>query len=154
MTTVVHLRHVALGSATLSRIGALPTPGDEALALRIFEAVGDVIRIDEQLMDAFTAVAGSGPAYVFYLAQAMSTAATKLGFDEAQAKQIVQRTIAGAGALLAESPDSPEALRAAVTSRGGTTAAATAVLDESSVMQAMIDAITAAHDRGRELSRE
>ena len=144
---------IRMGMAAIA-LGAGTTPGDDALALRIFEAVGDVIRIDEQLMDAFTAVAGSGPAYVFYLAQAMSTAATKLGFDEAQAKQIVQRTIAGAGALLAESPDSPEGLRAAVTSKGGTTAAATAVLDESSVMQAMIDAITAARDRGRELSRE
>ena len=144
---------IRMGMAAIAP-GAGTQPGDDTLAHRIFEAVGHVIRVDEQLMDAFTAVAGSGPAYVFYLAEAMSTAARKLGFDEAQSKQIVRQTIAGAGALLAESPDSPEALRAAVTSKGGTTAAATAVLDESRVMEAMVEAITVARDRGRELSRE
>lgn len=111
-----------------------------------------VVTIEESLMDAFTAVAGSGPAYVF-LAEAMIQASVRLGFDEPTARDIVRETIAGEGNLLAESAEAPEKLRAAVTSKGGTTEAACKKLDEAGVMPALVEAIRAARDRGREFGK-
>ncbi|MCC6676342.1 MAG: pyrroline-5-carboxylate reductase [Phycisphaerales bacterium] len=140
--------------ATALCAGAGAAPGDEELAGKLFADVsGLVVRIDEGLMDAFTAVAGSGPAYVFYLAEAMVSAAESLGFDNETAMRMVRETIAGAGALLAESADGPAELRAAVTSRGGTTAAALAVLDGAGVRVQLERAIAAARDRGAELAK-
>jgi pyrroline-5-carboxylate reductase len=127
-------------------------PGDDALARRLFGAAGTVVEVEEALMDAFTALAGSGPAYVFYLAEAMTRAAGEMGMDPRVADAVVRETIVGAAALLAESKDAPGVLRAQVTSRGGTTAAATRVLDEAGVMEAWVRAIVAARDRGRELA--
>lgn len=134
--------------------GAGTRPGDDAFAREIFAGVGPlVVTIDESLMDAFTAVAGSGPAYVFYLAEAMIQAGVRLGFDEPTARDLARETIAGAGNLLAESDEGPEKLRAAVTSKGGTTEAACKKLDEAGVMPALVEAIRAARDRGRELGK-
>jgi len=134
--------------------GAGTRPGDDAFAREIFGGVGPmVVTIEESLMDAFTAVAGSGPAYVFYLAEAMIQASVRLGFDEPTARDIVRETIAGAGNLLADSAEAPEKLRAAVTSKGGTTEAACKKLDEAGVMLALVEAMRAARDRGRELGR-
>ncbi len=126
--------------------------GDDAFARRLFEGVGPfVATIDESMMDAFTAVAGSGPAYVFYLAEAMVRAAVELGFDERAATEIVRGTVAGAGALLGQSLESPAELRAAVTSKGGTTEAAVRVLGAEDLEGIVVRAIAAARDRGREL---
>ena len=133
-------------------VGEGAAEGDMRAAEALLGAVGDVVRIDERLMDAFTAVVGSGPAYVFYLAEAMARAAEDVGFDAETAVRIVRQTVAGAGELLASSGDTPAVLRAAVTSKGGTTAAATAVLDDEQVMDAIVSAIAAARDRGRELA--
>lgn len=119
---------------------------------RLFAALGKVVRIDESLMDAFTAVAGSGPAYVFYLAEAMTKAAVELGFGAEEADAAVRQTIVGAATLLARSELPPTALRSQVTSKGGTTAAATSVLDAAGVQEAFVRAIAAARDRGRELA--
>lgn len=128
--------------------------GDEAFAERLFRGLGPVvIRTREDLMDAATAVAGSGPAYVFYLAEAMEEAATKLGFSPEDARRLVRQTIIGATAMMAESSDSPADLRAMVTSKGGTTAAACEVLDSSLVRQAIVKAVEAAQARGRELGQ-
>jgi pyrroline-5-carboxylate reductase len=132
-------------------LGAGARPGDDALARALFEAVGALEPVDESLMDAFTAIAGSGPAYVFYLAEAMTRAGVKAGFDGQAAARIVRATIAGAGALLEASDQDASALRAAVTSRGGTTAAAVAVLDEHAIMDAIARAVFAARDRAGEL---
>lgn len=141
--------------ATAIALGAGARHGDDALAMTLFAAVGPVVeRVDESLMDAFTAVAGSGPAYVFYVAQAMSEAAHALGFDRAIADRVVRQVLLGSAALLAHSTDqAPAELRAAVTSRGGTTEAACRTLDEARVMDAFVRALTAARDRGRELGR-
>ncbi len=139
--------------ATAICLGEGARPGDDDFALALFRGIGPlVLRIDESLMDAFTAVAGSGPAYLFYLAEAMTRAATQLGFDETAASDIVKTTLAGSASLLAQSPESPADLRAAVTSKGGTTEAATHALDGADAMNAIIRAITAARDRGRELA--
>ncbi len=127
-------------------------PGDDALARALMTSVSDVIDIDESLFDAFTAVAGSGPAYLFYLAEAMTKAAIEVGIDPNDADRTVRAVITGAAALLENQRETaPADLRSAVTSKGGTTAAATNTLDDHNVMQAVINAITAARNRGREL---
>jgi pyrroline-5-carboxylate reductase len=139
-------------SATAIALGAGTQEGDDQRAQEIFGAVGRVVNIDESLMDAFTAVGGSGPAYLFYLAEAMIKAAMEVGFDRDTAEWAVRWTLGGAAAVL-ESTDQPaETLRAAVTSRGGTTAAAMTVLEEAKVIDAFVRAIRAARDRGRELA--
>lgn len=132
-------------------LGAGAATGDEAFAVRLFGGVGDVVRIDEELMDAFTAVAGSGPAYVFALAEGMVRGAVEAGFDRELALRIVRGTVAGAGELLARAPESPGALREAVTSKGGTTAAALEVFSSADLVGTVARAILAARDRGREL---
>ena len=133
-----------------------PNAGPEDLARveALFAAGGKVLRIDEGLMDAFTAIAGSGPAYVFYLAEAMVEAAQQLGFDREQALTIVRQTVSGSGELLNRSPETPRALRQAVTSKGGTTAAATGVFDDAGVFDAIVRGAHAARHRGVELAKE
>ncbi len=137
---------------TAVALGAGAEAGDEERAVALFSAVGRVVMIDESLMDAFTAVAGSGPAYVFYLVEAMTRGAIEVGFDAEMAPWLVRWVVSGAGAMLDALDQPAETLRAAVTSRGGTTAAATGVLDEARMMEAMARAIVAARDRGRELA--
>lgn len=137
---------------TAVAVGSGAGEADAAFAVRLFGAVGPlVVRIDESLMDAFTAVAGSGPAYVFYLAEVMVRAAVEMGLEPREADAVVRQTIVGAGALLRDDERSSAALRAAVTSRGGTTEAALAVLDRRGVAGALGAAVAAARDRGREL---
>lgn len=142
-------------SATAWCPGPRAAAGDESTTIDLFRAVGPLVeRIDEPLMDAFTALAGSGPAYLFYLAEAMARAGVAIGFDPAQADRITRQTLAGAALLLRhESHASPDSLRAAVTSKGGTTAAATTVLDHARTQDTIVQAITAARDRARELGR-
>ncbi|MCC6660683.1 MAG: pyrroline-5-carboxylate reductase [Phycisphaerales bacterium] len=139
---------------TAVAVGDGAREGDEALAFEVFGALGRVVRIDEGLMDAFTAVAGSGPAYLFYLAEAMTRAAREVGFDADTAEWIVRWTLGGAAALLDAADQPPATLRAAVTSKGGTTAAAAQVLDAGAVMETFVRAVRAARDRGQELSGE
>jgi pyrroline-5-carboxylate reductase len=126
---------------------------DLALAIQLFSSVGQTITIDESLMDAYTALAGSGPAYLFYLAESMTQAAEQLGFDADQAQLIVRQTLLGSASLLSQSTEPPSDLRAKVTSKNGTTQAATDSLDESGVMESIIAAIHAAKERGEELGQ-
>ncbi len=128
-------------------------PDDVALAEDLFAAVGRVFRLDEPLMDAFTAVAGSGPAYLYYLAEAMHTAALQVGFEPDAARAIVRQTLVGAASLLAESSESFESLRSNVTSPGGTTEAAVAALDTERVQALWARAVVAARDRGAALAK-
>lgn len=127
---------------------------DAAFAERVFEAIGDVVRIGESQMDAFTAIAGSGPAYVFYLAEAMAAAAARMGFEQETAERIVRRTIAGASGLMEKSGEAPGELRRAVTSPGGTTASAIGVMEEAGMLETVVEALRAAKARGAELARE
>ncbi|MCA9272318.1 MAG: pyrroline-5-carboxylate reductase [Phycisphaerales bacterium] len=131
------------------------TNADAAFADRIFHAVGDVVvRLDESMMDAFTAVAGSGPAYLFYLAEAMQQGALAVGFDTDTARTIVEQTIFGAAELLHSDDASAAELRRRVTSKKGTTQAATDTFDTLGVMHAIARGIVAARDRGIELGRD
>ena len=131
-------------------LGRYATSGDEDLAMRLFGAAGKVVRVDEAKLDALTAVSGSGPAYVFYLAEAMRRAADELGLGE-HADVLVRQTVLGAAQLLSESDDTPAGLRRKVTSPGGTTEAAINHLDGQGVAQAIVDAVKVAAQRSVEL---
>ena len=138
---------------TAIALGAGAVPGDEALAVRLFAAIGSTEVVDEALMHAVTAVSGSGPAYLFHLAEAMEAAARSLGFSGEQARRFVTQTLLGASRLLAESADDPARLRQAVTSKGGTTEAALGVMASRGFAEIVAQALTAARDRGAALAR-
>lgn len=104
-------------------------------------------------MDLVTALSGSGPAYFFYIAEAMLKEATSQGMSEAQAQRLIYQTMAGAAELLQQSDLAPEALRNKVTSPGGTTAAALEVLQQQDVSTAIQQAVKAAVIRGQELAK-
>ena len=119
----------------------------------LLRACGDVVHIDDELMmDAVTAVSGSGPAYVFLLAEVMAAAGRKLGLPTDVADRLARQTVAGSGALLAAETAPASQLRANVTSEGGTTAAALGVLMAEGGMSALFDtALEAAALRAQEL---
>jgi pyrroline-5-carboxylate reductase len=110
------------------------------------------LEIPELLQDAITATSGSGPAYVFYLAEAMIRGAEQSGLSQADARTAVIQTILGSAELLAASTQSPAELRANVTSPNGTTAAAIATFDEHGVREGIIAGMISARDRSAELS--
>ncbi len=118
----------------------------------LFSPVGKVLRIPESQQDAATALSGSGPAYFFYLVEAMVDAGILLGMPRAAALDMVTQSIVGAAIMLRDSGEHPVILREAVTSPGGTTIAAIAELERHRVRAAFLDAIEAARDRGRELA--
>lgn len=122
---------------------------------RLMAAVGEVVWVgDETLMDAVTAVSGSGPAYVFLLAECLAEAGIAAGLPADLAHSLARATVAGSGALLLESTEAPSQLRQSVTSPGGTTAAALSVLMAPGAMTALITrAVAAATVRSRELAR-
>ncbi|GJQ30182.1 MAG: pyrroline-5-carboxylate reductase [Phycisphaerae bacterium] len=130
--------------------GRTARPDDIATARGVFGALGMCMDLSESLMDAFTAVAGSGPAYAFLLAEAMEQGAREVGFTPEQARTMVSQTLRAAAALL-DGAD-PADLRRAVTSKGGTTEAALGVLDQAGVRDAFARAIIAARDRGHALN--
>lgn len=117
----------------------------------VLGAVGSVRVMDEWLLDAVTAVSGTGPAYVFLLAEALTEAAMREGLSRDIAEDFVHRTIRGAGHLLTETSKSPAELRYEVTSPGGTTAAAVHVLEERGFRALVEDAVRAAALRATEL---
>jgi pyrroline-5-carboxylate reductase len=131
--------------------GRYATADDLAAARRLFEATADVIAVEERLMDAVTALSGSGPAYVFYIVEHMIRAGIELGLTPEQSRKLVTKTVQGAAAMLTRSTDSPEALRRKVTSPGGTTQAAIEHMERKRMGQTIVDAIAAAERRGREL---
>lgn len=135
-------------------LGAGVNEADARDALTLLNASGPVLRvIPEPRMDALTALTGSGPAYVFYLAEALINAAIKHGFTKDEADELVRGTIRGSAELLVASPTlSPQQLRAAVTSKGGTTQAACETLDALGVKEAFEKAVDAGTRRAGELS--
>ena len=124
-----------------------------ALAKDLFETVGQVIVVDEEKINALSTISGSGPAYVFYFAEKLMNAARKMGFSEKEANLMVRATFLGSATLLAASSDSPETLRAQVTSPNGTTMQATARFDEADLEKVFIEATEAALARAIELGK-
>ena len=133
--------------------GARATSRDLALARGIFEAVGATLTVKEQMLDAVTAVSGSGPAYVFLFVECLMKAARKLGFVDREARELVYKTLLGSAHMLAKSSDSAGILRSKVTSKGGTTQAATDVFMKKNIEEIFIAALKAARQRAKELSK-
>jgi len=126
----------------------------KALVTSLLEAVGEVVWVDDEaLIDVVTAVSGSGPAYVFLLAECLAEAALKAGLDAQTARRLASATVSGAGELLAQSVLPPDQLRKNVTSPGGTTAAALEILmGEGGFAPLLEQAVDAAKKRSEELS--
>jgi pyrroline-5-carboxylate reductase len=120
----------------------------------LLRPVGKVIRIPESQQDAATALSGSGPAYVYYLVEAMVDAGILLGMPRGTALEMVTQAVYGAATMLRDSGEHPVILREAVTSPGGTTISAVRELERHRVRAAFLAAIEAARDRGRELGGE
>ncbi len=131
--------------------GRAATEHHLATTERLMASVGATRRLEERHLDAVTALSGSGPAYVFLMAEAMTEAGVRLGLPREAADQLVAQTLRGAGTLLADGDDDPATLRDAVTSPGGTTAAALRTLESAGFRATMIEAIEAAAARSREL---
>jgi pyrroline-5-carboxylate reductase len=146
---------IGQGITAICRNGAVSEAGF-ALAEGLLSAVGGVVRLEsEAQIDAVTAVSGSGPAYVFHLIETLAAAGVAEGLPEALSLQLAKATVAGAGALAMQSDEDPGQLRVNVTSPGGTTAAALAVLmhPEAGFPALLRRAVEAAAARGRELGK-
>ncbi len=130
------------------------TPPQRALCDTILRAVGDVVWLDsESLIDPVTAISGSGPAYVFLLAELLEQAATEHGLPPDIARKLARKTVSGAGALLDAAAEDASALRQAVTSPKGTTEAALSILMAADAWpKSLRQAVTAAENRARELA--
>jgi pyrroline-5-carboxylate reductase len=138
----------------MSLISAGPHAGEEHLrrAEKLLRPVGKVLRIPESQQDAATALSGSGPAYVYFLVEAMVDAAILLGVPRNTALEMVTQAVFGAATMLRESGEHPVILREAVTSPGGTTISAIRELEKHGVRAAFLAAIESARDRGRDLA--
>jgi pyrroline-5-carboxylate reductase len=133
--------------------GTSVTEGDLTWAEGVLSSLGVVARLPEYQLDSVTGLSGSGPAYVFLLAEALVAAGVRAALDREVSRLFAVQTLLGSARLLAESGDSPEVLRAAVTSPGGTTAAGLRVLEAHGFRSAVLEAVAAASVRSRELGR-
>jgi pyrroline-5-carboxylate reductase len=138
-------------SATAIAAGRHATAGHLAIARGLFEAVGWVGVVPESLLDVVTAVSGSGPAYVYALAEALVESGERAGLPRDLAQVLVAQTVLGAGKMLTETGDGPQMLRDRVTSPGGTTMAGLEALEQGGLRAAVDAAVTRAAHRAREL---
>ena len=141
---------VGLGASAIAP-GTAASDDDLAWAESLLGAVGTVVRVKEHLLDAVTGLSGSGPAYVFLVAEALIEAGVLAGLPRDVSANLSIQTLLGAATLLAQGTDTPEALRAAVTSPGGTTAAGLRTLEQHGVRAAFLEAVAAATERSRQL---
>ena len=133
-------------------LGRHATENEGMVVQLLFDAIGIIIQVDEAVMNAVTAVSGSGPAYVFKLCEMMISSALEMGIEQPAAEQLTIHTIFGAAQLLKESGGKASELREAVTSPGGTTEAALKVMHDFGIDTIFRKAILAARDRGQALS--
>jgi pyrroline-5-carboxylate reductase len=143
---------VGAGAAAIAP-GTSAGEDDLAWAESILGAVGEVVRVPEPLLDAVTGLSGSGPAYIFLVAEALVEAGVLAGLPRDVSTRLTTATLLGASRLLAETGESAESLRAQVTSPGGTTAAGLRVLEERAVRSAFLEAVAAASRRSTDLGR-
>ena len=141
---------VGAGAAAIAP-GTGASEDDLEWAAAILGAVGTVVRVPEKLLDAVTGLSGSGPAYVFLVAEALVEAGVLVGLPRDVATELTVQTLLGSAQLLARSSEGPTALRFAVTSPGGTTAAGLQALESAAVRAAFLEAVAAATERSREL---
>ena len=143
---------VGAGAAAIAP-GSHATEEDLRWAESILQAVGTVVVVPEKLLDAVTGLSGSGPAYVFLVVEALIDAGVLAGLPRDTSVALATQTLLGAARLLTETGEGPEALRAAVTSPGGTTAAGLRALEQAGVRAAFLDAVMAATERSEELGQ-
>jgi len=141
-------------AATGYCLGRYATASHALEAAEIFSAVGIALQAEESHMNAITAVSGSGPAYIFYLLEALYEGASAVGLPRELAEALVKQTVLGAARLVSDTGRHPSELREAVTSPGGTTEAALRVLKDGGFLDLVRDAIVAARDRGVELGEQ
>ncbi len=127
---------------------------DKQLAKSIFGTVGMAVYTDEDKMDAVTGLSGSGPAYIYYLIEAMQLSAEQIGLEPQDAQKLIIQTLMGAAEMVHASDKTPETLRLEVTSPGGTTEAGIRVLEEKGVKEALIECIKTATHRSSEMGEE
>lgn len=156
---VVAIRAMPNTPALVGSAASAVSPGRRAQAADvdwakgILSAVGTVVELPESALDAVTGLSGSGPAYVFLVAEALIDAGVLAGLGRPVARELAIQTLLGSARLLAETGEEPAALRAAVTSPGGTTAAGLRALETAGVRSAILDAVMAATERAREMGR-
>jgi pyrroline-5-carboxylate reductase len=145
---------MSVGEGTIGWVASESvTSGEKMLVQRIFGESGVAIELDdESLMDAFTVIAGSGPAYFFYLTELLAKKAVELGLSKSDAMRVAERVCIGAGELLEDTDKDATKWREAITSRGGTTEAAITALQESSFEKDFFVALDKAMERGGELA--
>lgn len=141
-------------SATAMCKGKFATDEHLQQAIQLFEAIGTVSVVEEEKMHIVTGISGSGPAYIYYLVEAMEQVAREEGLDEQTAKQLITQTIIGAGNMLQHRTEPPNVLRENVTSPNGTTAAGIATLKRYEFKEAIIECVKSATRRSEELGRE
>ncbi|KMJ59934.1 pyrroline-5-carboxylate reductase [Bacillus sp. LL01] len=141
-------------SATAIAKSSYATDGDLALVQSLFSAIGLCTIVEEEQLHAVTGVSGSGPAYIYYIAEAMEKAALAQGLDVDVAKKLVSQTLIGAAHMLQETDKDAEVLRKEVTSPGGTTQRGISVLDDRKVSEAFETCIDGATKRSREMGEE
>ncbi len=141
---------VGVGASAIAP-GTAATDADLSWAMSLFEAVGVAVTVTEAQLDAVTGLSGSGPAYVFMVAEAMADAGVAAGLPRPVAELLAHQTIRGAGTMLTSGDATATDLRIGVTTPAGTTAAGLGVLEERAIRSAFIDAVAAAAERSREL---
>jgi pyrroline-5-carboxylate reductase len=141
-------------AATAITRGSRTTNEDVDLAKRIFGAIGVVVAVKEEQIDAVTGLSGSGPAFVYTVIEALAKGGSKMGLLDGVAMKLAIQTVLGAAALMQESKMSPEELRKMVVTPGGTTAAGLAAMEKLRTSESLIAAIEAATKRGQEMAKE
>jgi len=145
---------VGLGQTGLFARSAV-SPEEKQAISAMLDLVGESLWVNEEaLLDAVTAVSGSGPAYVFYFLEAMVDAGVNMGLTPEQAHQLAVGTLVGAAELARSSSDTPAVLREKVTSKGGTTYAALTVMQDKGIHASLVEAMQAARDRAESLGQE
>lgn len=140
-------------SVTAISPGRSALPSDVEIAAEIFSSIGDYVIVDESMMDAITAIIGSGPAYAFIFIDALADAAVKAGLPKQLAKELIAKTLLGASKLLLESGRHPMELRDEVLTPGGVTISAVQVLERYKFRAAIMDAIESAVRRAEEIRK-
>ncbi|HKU34932.1 MAG TPA: pyrroline-5-carboxylate reductase [Paenarthrobacter sp.] len=130
------------------------TPEQLEQTKKALAGAGTVVEVPEEQVDALSAISGSGPAYAFYLAEAMAAAGVELGLDQELSVMLARETVAGAGFMLAEPGADPTALRVAVTSPNGTTERAIAAFDDGGIPKIIADGARAAAARAAEITKQ
>ena len=151
--TMPNIGAKSLASATALCAGPGASPEDLAAAQAIFDAIGSTVVVGEELMDAVTGLSGSGPAYFFQFIEAMADAGVRAGLARPVAVKLAAQTCLGAAQLVLDSGESPAVLKDQVTSPAGTTIEGLRVLETAGVRGAIINAVSAAVERSKELGK-